>query len=1362
MCETLQNLMMFIKSRQITISILCVLFIFLLPNDTFGEDSDMDKNTSHQLLLKLNQYNGLTSSKVTDILKDDQGFIWIATNNGLNRYDSQSIKNYFTEAVSKDSKSNQINCLFQSKEGTIYAGTKTGVSRYDLPLDRFIREDLYATTGQDTVPVYSIVEDNSGTIYFGTHQGIIVKKDNHYKQLIPEEHRLLNGTPLLSFDQDSLLWICHNTSGIFTWNTRKNQLNQFELSIDTLDGNIYNNIQDITIGPDGDIWIAVWGKGLWQINPKKKTYQVFRHQPNDQSSPNSDQIKSITFDPYGKLWIGYEEAGLDYFIPGTETFHHFYDPISKHARYEEPSIYKVFIDSDYTMWLGFRNDGIQAHSLLENPFRIYANPIDELGYQVFCLEESSDNQLIAGVKGAIDILDIKSNRFQRFNMPRNETPVSICQYMNGEFLVATYNDNVYRFNSHTGKFSPQFIQNAQDSSLYLNKLRLVYYIPEQDYFLLGSFKGLYKIDVGPQKSIHKILNHWIHFIYKDDSESMYWALPYGNPIVQINFNTLEIQNFNFNITKDIKAFTKHQENLFIGTDLGFYKINLATHKVAEINEIFPYPNLQINGMVKDDNTGIWCSSFESIIYYNFLDEDFRTFDKTDRLPSIRFRDGVAFRLSNGNIALGGQGGIIIFDPQKLNTNKNKANLQITGLKIHNHPVIPGEKNSPLKSNISITEYLKLKNHQSNITLDFSLLSYNNPSKHRFRYKIKGINESWVDLGSQNQITFNNLKTGTYRLILQAANHDNQWSSEKTITLEVLPPFYQTWYAFLVYLIIIVMIFLLYFRANKIREKVKQEMHTNELKLKNLQKLVNQENDFHQMKIRFFTNVSHELRTPISLIMAPLEKSLSSGLQPDKENLELMLRNAERLNRLVTQILDFRKMEVGKLELELSKGDFSDFCRHKAMLFLPMAQKKNLKYFMDIQPPTSNIYFDADKLEKIIYNLLSNAFKFTIEGSVSFSLKYTSSQLNQNEQINNYAEIKVSDTGKGITDEESSNIFTRFYSPTNTSALIYDKGTGIGLSLTQEMVKIHQGDISFSSDKEKGTAFIVRIPLDIMPKDSHNIHLQNPISLSLSKSKKEQSSLPHQADQEKYRVLFVDDNEDLRNYVKKEFEPEFSLLLATNGLEGIKTAKEELPDLIISDVQMPEMDGIEMCEIIRNNPVTSHIPIIILSAHESSAIKIKSFKNGIDDYITKPFSPDILLLKTRNLLHARKELQEKYSKELKLEANTLAITNTDEAFLNKVMAIIQENLSNEDFSVDFFADKIGMSRVHLYRKLKTLTGESVSEFVKTIRLKLAADLIRNKKTSVKETTYLVGFSDPKYFSKCFKQQFGIKPSDYAEQ
>jgi signal transduction histidine kinase/DNA-binding response OmpR family regulator len=631
--------------------------------------------------------------------------------------------------------------------------------------------------------------------------------------------------------------------------------------------------------------------------------------------------------------------------------------------------------------------------------------------------------------------------------------------------------------------------------------------------------------------------------------------------------------------------------------------------------------------------------------------------------------------------------------------------------------------------------------------------------------LEGFNENWFDLGNQNSVTFTNLDPGHYTLKIKAANEENNWGPVEELKIHVSPPLSQTWYAYTFYVIVLISIYIFIRQFYKNREKLEIRLKDEHMNFEKIKAKAKHESEFSQMRLKFFTNISHEFRTPLTLILGPLENFVKNNKWPSEDHLKLMHKNAERLQRLITQILDFRSMESKNLKFEPSWGNITRFVQETAQLFVPITQQKGLEFHLHNNTKDVFAWFDHDKLEKIIYNLLSNAHKHTQKGSITFTmnmfkrdeLPYKSKKW-KSDEYSSFLELIVHDSGEGIPENKIPHIFDRFYhlQSNNTSV----QGTGIGLTLTKELLEIHNGKIFVKSVVEEGSEFRVILPLKtensqadstIQEMDEEDDYLLSVVENEFP-DKKPQQNLPV--------ILVVEDNEDLRKYMQVEFGQKYKLIEADNGIAGLELALETIPDLIISDLMMPQMDGIELCKEIKKDPRTSHVPIIILTAHSSQFNKIRGYEIGADDYITKPFSSELLVLRIDNLLKGRKELQLKFSREVRLKPKDLQISNMDERFLTKAMEVVEENLNDSEFNADSFASEMCMSRVHLYRKLKALTDMSVSDFVKTARLKLAANLIGENKLTIKEAAYTVGFKDPKYFSKCFKQQFGVKPSEYV--
>jgi signal transduction histidine kinase/DNA-binding response OmpR family regulator/streptogramin lyase len=1143
---------------------------------------------------------------------------------------------------------------------------------------------------------------------------------------------------------------------------------QFDIPEDEIQEIIKNaRVTDIVEGPDGSIWVGSWGIGLLRIFPDRQNYTFFQHDDNNPNSLNGNKIKSLEFDEKGYLWIGIEESGLDRLAPEDEVFKHFFNEFQTTDIYEGPSVYNIMIDDQSLMWLGFRNDGVKIVPLHNPSFHKYSN--NEKDKQIFSICETSKG-IYLGAKGSIDLFNQNTKQFTSYPLPNNETPIALYDYGKSTILVGTYKGSLLKFHTISGQFS-NLSTGHLDEELQDLKIECFYALPDEK-ILIGTQKGLYKLDLEDQ-SYKKILSPWIHAIKSGENESI-WCMSWGD-YYQYFPQTGKLLKHDSDAQGDIKSsyFSPGNDKVYLGTDLGFYVQELASSNAKRYRDVFPFINNQVNDIQVDNQNNFWITSESGLINYNPTEDKFKTFSEADGLPKIRFYDGVGAKLSDGKIAFGGDKGILIFDPRKIEDRKNNAQLTFTDITILNETSSANNSSLPFDKDISELEVLNLKYRQNIITFNFSLLSYINPNKHRYQYLLEGFNENWFDLGNQNSVTFTNLDPGHYTLKIKAANEENNWGPVEELKIHVSPPLSRTWYAYTFYVIVLASIYLFIRQFYKNREKLKSRLKDEHMNFEKIKAKAKHESEFSQMRLKFFTNISHEFRTPLTLILGPLENFMKNKKWPSEDHLKLMHKNAERLQRLITQILDFRSMESKNLKFEASWGDVVGFVKETALLFSPMAQQKNLNFQIISHSESLFSWFDRDKLEKIIFNLLSNAFKHTQKGNVSIdisdydpeTLPYKSKRWNS-EEYEKYLEIIVKDSGNGIPEDKIRHIFDRFFHlqmDNNTKI----QGTGIGLALTKELVNLQNGKIFASSKVNEGSTFHVIIPLKTQnhevngPEKTDLLNVDDIESLSLNIRESSDNAIGEPAGEEVSTILIVEDNEDLREYMNVEFGKKYNLIEAENGKVGLDKAFDIIPDLIISDLIMPEMDGIEFCKEIKKDQRTSHIPIIILTAHGSHFNKVQGYEIGADDYVTKPFSSDLLSLRIENLLKNRKDLQSKFSREVRLQPKDLPISSMDERFLTKAMEVVEENLNNSDFNADSFASEMCMSRVHLYRKLKALTDQSVSDFVKTARLKLAANLIGKNKLTIKEAAYTVGFKDPKYFSKCFKQQFGVKPSEYHE-
>jgi signal transduction histidine kinase/DNA-binding response OmpR family regulator len=620
------------------------------------------------------------------------------------------------------------------------------------------------------------------------------------------------------------------------------------------------------------------------------------------------------------------------------------------------------------------------------------------------------------------------------------------------------------------------------------------------------------------------------------------------------------------------------------------------------------------------------------------------------------------------------------------------------------------------------------------SIEFSALNFFHPQKTQYRYILEGFNKEWLTTdANQRKVTFTNLDPGDYTFKVKASHGDGVWDGEETtLRITVLPPFWKSSWAFVCYAVLIIAALIIVRTLIVRRERMNFRVQQEKLEAQRMHEL-------DEMKIRFFTNVSHEFRTPLSLILAPLENMMQSSSPDQRNHLQVIQRNAKRLLNLVNQLLDFRKVEIQEVRLSTSEGDIVTFIRELVHSFYDVSKQKNIALNFRTSIPSFETNFDQDKIEKIVFNLLSNAFKFTLAGTVEVELS------EHQADGRNYFRIDVSDTGIGIPKDKQAKVFDRFYQH-DLDGVVTNEGNGIGLSIVNEFVKAHGGFMSLVSEPMKGSRFSVFLPLERVT-----------VSMNILE---ENSPDNDEGVTDKPTLLLVEDNNDFRYYLKDQLINEYTVLEAENGNQGLKAALHAIPDLIISDVMMPGMDGVQLCKELKSDRHTSHIPVILLTARHSPEQKIQGFEFGADDYITKPFNFEILQSRIRNLIHQRQLFQQHFQKHLSVKATEVQITSLDEKFIKSALETVERNIANPDFSVEELSRLMGMSRVLLYKKLLSLTGKSPIEFIRSIRLQRAAQLLEKSQCTVSEVAYQVGFNNPKYFAKYFKEEYSILPSAYA--
>lgn len=800
--------------------------------------------------------------------------------------------------------------------------------------------------------------------------------------------------------------------------------------------------------------------------------------------------------------------------------------------------------------------------------------------------------------------------------------------------------------------------------------------------------------------------------------------------------------------------------IWIATREGLNVYDVRRHLFLDLSPVAEAKGSFIAAITEDQERNMWVSTSRKVIRVTVASDgkgsylfDSRAYNSEDGLQNCDFNQRSIKTLHNGIIVIGGLYGVNVFAPDHIRYNKMLPNVMFTGLSLFDEAVKVGQSYGGrvlIEKELNDVENVEFDYKQNIFSVSFASDNYNLPEKTQYMYKLEGFNNDWLTLplGVHN-VTFTNLAPGKYVLRVKAINSDGYVGmKEATLGIVVNPPFWMSWWAYLLYAIGLVVVFFLarYRMLKREREKFHLQQIENE---------VAKNEEINNMKFRFFTNVSHELRTPLTLIISPLEgmlKETTDELQSTR--LQLMYRNAQRLLHLVNQLLDFRKGEMSTHQLSLSEGDIISYVHSVCNSFLLMADKKHIQFSFFSGIDTFSMAFDADKVGKIVMNLLSNAFKFTPEGGrVTVMIEHVAGTPDM-------LEIKIADTGIGISDVDKEHIFERFYQADH-KGVEETTGNGIGLSLVRDFVTLHEGEVKVFDSIGTGSVFVIQFPVKHV-----ETQVQLPPETGISIGEEEDKEIKEETREETERkdfplLLIVDDNEDFRIFMRYSLELQYRVKLAVNGNEAWEMMQEELPDLVISDVMMPQMDGNELCRLIKQDKRTAHIPVILLTARQNTEAKLEGLQTGADDYVTKPFNMTILVLRIRKLIELSRYHRVTQGM-IDPVPSEIVITSLDEKLIEKAIKYVEDNMSRTELSVEELSRELGMSRVHLYKKLLQITGKTPIEFIRVIRLKRAAQLLRESQLHVSEVAFEVGFNNPKYFSRYFKDEFGVLPSVYQEK
>lgn len=1299
---------------------------------------------------RIDRTDGLSNNRINSIVKESNGFVWIGTNSGLNRYDGLDVKIYNQQ--NSNLASNDITDILIDSSNEMWIATSDGgLHLYNRTKDDFevFRNDPNDKTSIPSNRIKVLYEDKKRNIWVGTENGFCLF-DKESEKFISWLNNFSSGvTSILEIEQGLLIGTFGNGLKIYNQETR---VLEDILSEDQR----LNFIHTVSRLNNDEFLIGTSGYGLVSINIKEQEISDFL-----QDKLNYDKdisiIRTIKKDTEGNYWVGTDGDGLLFIadpIDSTKVDNYIHNS-QVTSSLSGDAIYDIFIDNTTNIWIGTAWNGINYLNRTKEFNIILSDVKGDSTSPVLSILKTSDRFLMGLDGDGLTILNTQDGT--SLFLKENEIEASYIQYVieasDGTFWLGTFKNGLINIDAN-GKLLTKFQNKGEQSSLKYNDIRYVVEDSKNNFWVASWEGGLSYLDTKTNMfTNYTKLNANTNSLSSNNVVSLQqdgkylWIATFGGGINLFDTETRNFQQFRYD-EKNKNSISSDNTFSLLKDSRGFLWIGTAGNGVNRYDPVknyverFGYDEViryaSVVSIVEDNNGVIWFGTKDGIFNFDYNKNKFSSF------PSLvdEFHINSAFIDEYGTIYFGGLQGVMSFNPDKIENTLDSPEILITDFKLSNKSV-PITDSGILQQSIFLTDKLSLKYYQDIITLNFSALRYPYSSRMEYAIKLENFDSDWRNIGEERSVTYTNLRSGDYTFKVKAREKGMEWGiNEASIEIEVLKPFWFEWWAYLIYALSLILV-LYWLRKYTIAwERMKANLR--------LEKFTNEKNEeIHNIKQRFFMNISHEIRTPLTLIMGSLNGLSKDMLSlKDQKRLKTVDRNATRLMNLIEELLNFRKLEAGSIKLEVSEYDIVGFMRE---IYLTFAQKA-IDNGIDFQFTTSNerisIWFDKRQLEKTVVNIVSNAFKFTPnQGKIKIEISTPKRQVC----------IRISDTGEGIPKDKLSKIFNRFYQNTVTNK----SGFGMGLSIAHEIIKLHSGKIRVDSIEGKGSEFTISLPFGKRHfSDDTILQPKKPIPVISQKEEKVSEERFEVIDSDSSEtVLIVEDHEELRDYIIEVLEDNFKVVEASDGKSGLEVALEQIPDLIISDIMMPEMDGVTFCKTLKTSVATSHIPVILLTALTSMDDRLRSYEIGADDYITKPFNKELLLVKVKSLLYNRELIRRKFDVDGLILPRELALNGTDQEFLEKFIKTIENHLDDPDFGANHLSREMSMSHSVLYKKIKALTGMNLIEFIRDYKLRIAKKLLEDQSSSVSEVCYKVGYSDRKYFSKLFKKRFGAPPSSF---
>ncbi len=1341
-------------------------FIFLHPaSGQIWKKNKIDNvEAENDAVTRYTISNGLPSRNTTTVIKDRKGFIWVGTENGLCKFDGYTFKTYINKKGDSTSISNNfIICLIEDKAGRIWVGTMDGLNIFNPNTEKFTRfyHNERNKTSLSNNKIWSLLADHDNRIWIGTDDGfnLFVEGSGSFKTYHPNpaDKYALKGKSVNAIIEDcGYLWLGNWGEGLNKFDVKANRFYNFKQVFPSTEKSP-NDIWTLCKGENGLIWIGTYWKGLYAFNTTTGAFKSYNSQvTNNISVFNLLNLGNNTLLVGGNenFWWVKTSTNVWTKVAGIENNMHGYairdrdgliwisskNGLSKIDQKQNKFSFLPLADKqtdvtgllivDSALWLG-TNKGLVEYDFKAGKttlFKHSTNPVSIGSDQIRKLYRDDAGKIWVLTEYGFDEFDQKSQTFKHHyhhsslgRLFNEDVFRDMIEIESGIYGLAT--DAGFKiFDSNTGQFRHYFNRSDQPFSISNNHLNCLFKDKDNNIWIGTTGGGLNRFD--PHTGRFKVY--------------------YNNDKVKGEISDNSIQN----IFQDTRG------NIWICTPDGLNKYVKKTDSFVTYSRNDGFASNVFNSIVEDKNGNLWITTEKGISTFNPTTNVIRNFDDADGT----FVNSEIFRDKDGSIYLAGAKGLEYFDPLKMKQNKEIPPIFLSDFQIFNKS-IDATSNGPLKENLNNAKEVTLNYTQSVFSIEFVALNYTLPEKNQYAYMLEGFDKKWNFAGTQHKATYTNLDPGTYTFRVRAANNDGFWNREgKTLIIVITPPWYKTWYAYSFYLLMIGCVIYGYVKYRENQAKLRYE-----IKLAHLQS--EQEKELNEKKLSFFTHISHEFRTPLTLIINPLKELLYKEKEVDASSINIIYRNARRLLGLVDQLLLFRKTEAGAEKLKISKLNIADLSKEVFLCFSYQAKSKNIQFDFQSCSEQLELYADREKLEIVLFNLLANALKFTPEnGKVKLAIA----------EDNKHIGIEISDSGCGIPEGTGDKLYTRFYQEHN-AAKNGQGGFGIGLFLVKNFVERHKGTVNYESDPGKGTVFHIQL-LKGADHFSREILIDDEISISnglkeLIEDEISVNSVVEEANEllaesdlnsELKSILIIDDNKDFREYLKQVFKIDYRVYEASDGLTGLEMIREVLPEIVISDVMMDGMSGIELCAMVREDMSISHIPLILLTSSSSLEIKLKGLEGGADDYISKPFDKDILKARVAGILKSKNNLQKYFYNEITLNKNPHKISIEYKRFLENCINVVERHLTDPDFNIQILASELAISHSSLYKKIKFISGQSASSFIRSIRLRKAAHIFINTNCNILETSYQVGINDIKYFREQFKKLFNMNPSQYIKK